>query len=118
MRRLSAGARRGGATMFRRTLEAVAQDRSSEAAIKKLDADRPLAGALGAIAHEGALDKSLSEWAKEVRLAGKVGGHFDPIDDVIEDEAPELNRLVRGVLHYLLRDAGQSAPWRRGANVA
>jgi hypothetical protein len=100
VRCLSAGAPRGAAVMFRRTLEAVVRDRGSEAAAKKLD-DESLAAGLGVMADEGTLDRSLAEWAKELRLAGNVGGHFDPIDDVTEDEATELSALLRGVLTYL-----------------
>jgi hypothetical protein len=41
------------------------------------------------------------EWAKELRLAGNVGGHFDPIDDVTLQEAEGLSKLLRSVLVYL-----------------
>jgi hypothetical protein len=101
VRCLSAGAPRGAATMFRRTLEAIVRGRGSQAAVTKLDDERSLAAALGVMASERALDASLSEWAKELRLAGNVGGHFDPIEDVTEEEAKELSSLIRGVLTYL-----------------
>jgi hypothetical protein len=86
--------------MFRRTLEAVVRDKGSAEADKRLN-DVNLASALATMAEEGSLDRSLAEWAAELRTAGNVGGHFDAMDDVSEDEAAELNRLLRGVLMYL-----------------
>jgi hypothetical protein len=44
--------------MFRRTLEAVVCDRSSAAAVAKLDDSRSLAAALEVMADEGSLDRS------------------------------------------------------------
>jgi hypothetical protein len=53
------------------------------------------------MADEGALDRSLAEWAKEVRLGGNLGGHFDVADDVTPDEGENLARLLREILRYL-----------------
>jgi hypothetical protein len=100
VRCLSAGAPRAAATMFRRTLEAVVRDCGSDVAVKKLD-DENLAAALGKMADERTLDRSLADWAKELRLAGNVGGHLDPIDDVSRGEASDLSSLLGGVLTYL-----------------
>lgn len=111
----SAGAPLGAATMLRRTLEAVVRDRGSATAVKKLDDERSLAGALTVMADEGSLDPTLSAWAKEVRLAGNVGGHFDPMEDVTNDEADDLNRLVRAILTYLYEMPAKLRRSRQGS---
>lgn len=86
--------------MFRRSLEAIIRDRGSAAAVKALD-DGNLAAGLRVMADEKDLDPTLAEWAKEIRLAGNVGGHFDPMDDVQPEEAEDLGKLLRSVLTYL-----------------
>lgn len=99
MRCLSVRAPRAAVVMLRRTLEGVVHDKGSENARKALE--KNLAAALGVMAEEGTLDKSLSEWAAEIRVVGNVGAHVDPIDDVSEQEAKGTSRLARQVLHYL-----------------
>jgi len=97
---LAARAPRGAAVMFRRSIEAVIRDKGSAATIKKLD-DVTLAAALREMADEKSLDPTLADWAKELRLGGNAGGHFDPMDDVTPEEAEELSKLLRAVLTYL-----------------
>jgi Domain of unknown function (DUF4145) len=53
------------------------------------------------MADEGALDRNLAEWAKEIRLVANVGAHFDSVDDVSPEEAENLSRLLRELLRYL-----------------
>jgi hypothetical protein len=97
---LSAGAEHGAVVMFRRTLEAIIDDRGDEAA-KKQRAAGGLAAALKHMSTSGQLDPSLATWATEIRLAGNTGGHFDPLQDLRPGEADDLARLCRSLLDYL-----------------
>jgi hypothetical protein len=99
IRAMWAQAPRAAAVMFRRTLEGVVKLSGSDAAKKA--AERDLASGLSVMANEGALDRNLAEWAKEIRIVGNLGGHFDLADDVEPDEAENLSRLLREVLRYL-----------------
>jgi hypothetical protein len=47
------------------------------------------------------LDANLADWAKEIRVTGNVGAHFDAMDDVDAAEADDLARLTRQLLRYL-----------------
>jgi Domain of unknown function (DUF4145) len=100
IRAMWAQAPRAAAVMFRRTLEAIVKTSGSttaqDAATKK-----NLASGLSVMADEGALDRSLAEWAKEIRIVANVGAHFDPVDDVTPEEAENLSRLLRELLRYL-----------------
>jgi hypothetical protein len=99
VRAMWARAPRAAAVMFRRTLEAIVKTNGSEAA--KAAANKNLATGLSVMADEGALDRSLAEWAKEIRIVGNVGGHFDLVDDVAPEEAHNLSRLLRELMRYL-----------------
>lgn len=101
LRCMSAKAPRGAAVLFRRALEAIVRDRGSAAAVKKLDDERSLAAALRVMSEERSLDPTLADWAKELRLAGNVGGHLDPMDDVTPAEVEALSKLLRALLTYL-----------------
>jgi len=98
-RALAARAPRAAAVMLRRTVEGIVRDKGDEAALKALE--KSLAAALGSMADSRHLDGSLADWATEVRIAGNVGAHFDPMDDVSEEEAENLSRLTRQLLHYV-----------------
>jgi len=100
LRCLSVRAPRAAAVMFRRSLEAVVRASGSAAAVKTLD-DKNLASALAVMAKEHALDPTLAQWAKELRLVGNVAGHVDPADNVDMSEAEEMSRLARGLFTYL-----------------
>jgi hypothetical protein len=100
LRRWRAHAPRAAAVMFRRTLEAVVRSSGSANAVETLD-KKNLAAALSVMAAEHTLDPALAQWAKELRLVGNLGGHFDPLDDVQMDEAEEMSRLARGLFTYL-----------------
>jgi hypothetical protein len=112
LRCLSAQAPRGAAVMFRRTLEAIVRDKGSQAAVAALTTN--LATALKVMADEHTITPDLAEWAKEIRLAGNAGGHFDPIDDVDIAEADDMSRLLRSLLIYLY-EVGSQIRRARGA---
>ena len=99
LRALSVRAPRAAVVMLRRTVEGVVRDRGSSAAVEGLQ--RNLATGLRIMADEQALDPSLAEWAKEIRLTGNAGAHLDPLDDVDMAEAEALARLTRQLLHYV-----------------
>jgi hypothetical protein len=100
IRAMWAQAPRAAAVMFRRTLEAIVKTTGSDAA--KAAAEKNLAGGLSTMADEGGLDRSLADWAKEIRIVGNVGGHFDASGaDVFPEEAQDLSRLLRELLRYL-----------------
>jgi hypothetical protein len=60
-----------------------------------------LAVRLKNLAARGLLLPTLADWAKEVRLVGNIGAHFDPMDTVSKDDAEKLNTFVRELLRYL-----------------
>jgi hypothetical protein len=84
---------RASAVMARRTLEAIT--------VEKGEATGTLADRLRRLASNGALVSTLADWAKEVRLVGNAGAHFDPIDTVSKKDAKELLVFVRELLRYL-----------------
>jgi hypothetical protein len=96
---LAVRAPRAAAVMFRRTLEAIVVDKGSDAAKKALDKD--LASGLQMMADEHVLDASLAGLAKEIRLAGNAGGHYEIFNDVTMEEASELSKLIRNLFLYL-----------------
>jgi hypothetical protein len=73
---------------------------------------------LGVMAAEHALDPSLAQWAKELRLAGNAGGHLDPLDNVERSEAEEMSRLARGLFTYLYEMPAKLARSRAAASAA
>lgn len=84
---------RAAVVMARRTLEAVAADKG--------ETKGTLAQRLDALNSKGILHPHLSEWAKEVRLIGNIGAHFDPIREVSVEDARQLFSFVRELLRYL-----------------
>jgi hypothetical protein len=99
IRTLGVRSPRAAAVMFRRTLEAVVDDKGGPAA--KAAAGKNLASALSEMVKEGTLDPNLADWAKEIRIVGNVGAHFDPLGDVQQAEAESLAKLLRSMLEYL-----------------
>jgi hypothetical protein len=76
---LAVRAPRAAAVMFRRSLEAVVRDKGSAAAVKAMDdPNGSLYAGLKVMADEHTIDATLASWAKEIRLAGNAGGHFNP----------------------------------------
>jgi hypothetical protein len=84
---------RASAVMARRTLEAITVDKGESTGV--------LADRLKKLAARGVLLPTLADWAKEVRLVGNVGAHFDPINTVSKEDAEQLNKFVRELLRYL-----------------
>jgi hypothetical protein len=90
---LAANCPRASAVMLRRTLEAIVTDQGEPTGT--------LASRLDNLASKGILQPTLSDWAKEVRLIGNQGAHFDPIQMVTIDDAKQLLSFVRELLKYL-----------------
>jgi len=84
---------RGAAVMARRTLEAITVDKGETTGV--------LAERLKKLAASGVLQPTLADWAKEVRLVGNTGAHFDPMDSVSKEDAEQLNAFVRELMRYL-----------------
>ena len=90
---LAANCPRASAVMSRRTLEAVTVDKGETTGI--------LAQRLTALGAKGVLHSTLSDWAKEIRLVGNAGAHFDPIETVTQEDAQQLLSFTRELLRYL-----------------
>jgi hypothetical protein len=90
---LSANCPRASAVMSRRTLEAIT--------VEKGETKGTLAERLNNLGTKGVLHPTLSDWAKEVRLVGNAGAHFDPIEKVTIDDARQLVSFIRELLKYL-----------------
>jgi len=90
---LAANCPRAAAVMARRTLEAVTVERGEDKGT--------LAERLKSLGTRGVLLPTLSDWAKEVRLIGNVGAHFDPIETVSRYDAQQLLSFVRELLRFL-----------------
>ncbi|MEJ7784318.1 MAG: DUF4145 domain-containing protein [Solirubrobacteraceae bacterium] len=99
LRALGARAPRAAVVMLRRTVEGLVKDRGTPGAQEAVK--RNLAAGLQVMADEHILDANLAGWATEIRLAGNVGAHFDPLEDVSYTEADDLARLTRQLLHYV-----------------
>ena len=82
VRALHAECPRASAVMARRTLEAITADKGET---KGLLADR-----LSNLASKGILLPTLADWAKEVRLVGNIGAHFDPINSVSAKDTADI----------------------------
>jgi Domain of unknown function (DUF4145) len=93
VRALHAECPRAAAAMARRTLEAITVDKGETTGV--------LADRLKKLASKGTLLPTLADWAKEVRLVGNAGAHFDPIDSVSKKDAEDLIAFVRELLRYL-----------------
>jgi hypothetical protein len=101
VRALHAECPRASAVMARRTLEAIT--------VKKGETSGVLADRLKNLATRGVLQPTLFDWAKEVRLVGNAGAHFDPINNVSKEDAKELVSFVRELLRYLYELPGELA---------
>ncbi|MDR3572433.1 MAG: DUF4145 domain-containing protein [Anaerolineaceae bacterium] len=92
---LSANCPRASAVMARRTLEAIAFDKG------ETRDDQVLQKKIDNLVTKNLLPPALSDYAKEVRLVGNIGGHFDPINEVTTKDAQQLMIFVRELLKYL-----------------
>jgi hypothetical protein len=79
--------------MTRRTLEAITVDKG--------ETSSNLASRLQSLAVKGVLHPTLADWAREVRLIGNSGAHFDVINQVALDDAQQLASFVSELLRYL-----------------
>lgn len=84
---------RASAVMSRRALEAITVDKG--------EATGTLVNRLSALYAKGILHPTIAEWAKEVRLIGNLGAHFDPMQTVTLEDAKQLLLFVRELLKYL-----------------
>ncbi|GMU26329.1 MAG: hypothetical protein AMXMBFR16_12340 [Candidatus Uhrbacteria bacterium] len=69
--------------------------------VDKGETQGTLADRLNALGAKGVLHPTLSDWAKEVRLVGNVGAHFDPMQQVTVEDAQQLVNFIRELLKYL-----------------
>lgn len=90
---LAAGCPRAAAVMGRRTLEAVC--------VEKGATEGNLAKRLQKMAADSLLVPTLADWAKEVRLVGNQGAHYDPIEAVSREDASHLLAFLKELLRYL-----------------
>jgi hypothetical protein len=93
LRALTANCPRASAVMLRRTLEAIVSDKGYTTGT--------LADRFKKMADAGILQPVLAEWAKEVRLIGNVGAHFDPIKPVSIEDSTQLTKFIQELLNYL-----------------
>lgn len=84
---------RASVVMSRRTLECITENFG--------EVKGTLAQRLSALSTKGTLHPTLSEWAKEVRLVGNTGAHYDPKTHVTIEDAKQLLEFVREILKYL-----------------
>lgn len=90
---LAAGCPRAAATMARRTLEAICDEKGAM--------DGTLAVRLAALEKSGTLVPALAEWAKKVRLVGNKGAHFDPLQTVRAEDVTQLLSFLTELFKYL-----------------
>jgi hypothetical protein len=91
------------AVMFRRTVEGIVRDKGNPEAIKQLD-HGDLPGALLHMNKAGILDKTLYDWAVEIRALGNTGGHFDLFEGVSVEQSQQLVNAVRALLRYVYEE--------------
>lgn len=90
---LAANCPRAAAVMARRTLEAIAAEKG--------ESGGRLVDRIKTLASKGVLQPALADWATEVRLIGNAGAHFDPLDEVSNEDAQQLINLIRELTRYL-----------------
>lgn len=97
---------RASAVMARRTLEAIAVDKGER--------EGNLAARLNAMSTRGLLHPTLADWAKEVRLVGNTGAHYDVLNPVTSEDAKQLLSFVRELMRYLYEMPADLARRRQG----
>jgi hypothetical protein len=90
---LAAGCPRAAAVMARRALEAVCAHQGIKEAT--------LAKSVDSLVASGKLVPSLAEWAKEVRLVGNKGAHFDALDEIDANDVSELLSFLEELLKFM-----------------
>jgi hypothetical protein len=94
---LAVQAPRAAVVMYRGALAEIVHDKGSAAA----KGEKTLYAQLNKMADEGDLDKTIAEWASEVRTVGNAGAHPSTLAAVSQDEAAELLRLITAITEYL-----------------
>lgn len=84
---------RASAVMARKSLEAITHDKG--------ETSGNLASRIKNLANNGILDKTLYEWATEIRLIGNSGAHFDIMDHVEKTDAHQILIFIDELLKYL-----------------
>ena len=84
---------RASSVMSRRGLEAICVDKG--------ESSGTLSDRLDSLKNKGILQPTLSDWAKEVRIIGNIGAHFDPIQTISLEDARQLLSFVKEILKYL-----------------
>lgn len=84
---------RATVVMARRTLEAITADKG--------ETKGTLADRLKALASKGILQPDLEEWAREIRVIGNTGAHYDPLNKATVEDARDLMNFLRELLRYL-----------------
>lgn len=84
---------RATVVMARRTLEAVAADKG--------ETNGNLVDRLKALTTKGILYPALSAWAREIRVIGNNGAHYDPLNKASMEDARDLMNFLRELLRYL-----------------
>ncbi len=85
---------RASAVMSRRSLEALCSHMGYE--------DGTLFKRLEKMSKDGTLQNNLFDWANEIRLIGNSGAHFDPINEVLEEDANQIILFLEEVIKYLI----------------
>lgn len=88
-----AKAPRATAVMLRRTIEAIVVYFGEEKGT--------LAQRLQRLSDRNIMQPSLADWAKEVRLVGNQGAHFDPAESVNMNDVTQLMSFVQELMKYL-----------------
>ncbi|MCW3052402.1 MAG: hypothetical protein JWN14_1572 [Chthonomonadales bacterium] len=78
--------------MARRTLEAIT--------VEKGETSGTLSDRLKVLATSHVLLPDLAEWAKEVRLIGNTGAHYDPLDKATMEDARDLLNFIQALMGY------------------
>lgn len=84
---------RATVVMARRTLEAVTVDKGETNGV--------LADRLKALVTKGILQPELAEWAREIRVIGNTGAHYDVLNKASMEDARDLMNFLRELLRYL-----------------
>lgn len=88
-----AQAPRATVVMLRRTIEAMTFQFGEQSGA--------LAQRLQNLVNKNILPPSLADWAREVRLVGNQGAHYDPANPVTMDDATQLLSFVQELMKYL-----------------
>jgi len=88
-----AKAPRATAVMLRLTIEAISAHFG--------ESSGSLAQRLQSLSSKNILQPSLSDWAREVRLLGNQGAHYDPANEVTMEDATQLLNFTQELMKYL-----------------